>query len=70
MSKTHIDTTITLGDEPPEVRTYTLDRSFATIEFGDVEIVVHGEEQAYALIEALGEAMAFFQDAEPAKAAS
>jgi len=70
---TQATTTITLGDEPPTVHTYPISASgpLASIELGGgAGIIVRTEEQAYGLIEALGEAMAFFQDAEPAKASA
>ncbi len=73
-SRTHSSITIHLGDDhPPTCHTYPYSAAgvFASIDLGsDAALIIRSENIAYALIEALGEAMRFFQNTEPVKAAS
>ena len=66
MSKTSTTTSIALGDDPMQVRTYEArprQQAFAVISLGGSGIYVHTAEQAYALVKAAGQALAFLEDA-------
>ncbi|HXH78723.1 hypothetical protein [Nocardioides sp.] len=68
MTATYIETTVTLGDDRPEV--WAITGKSPVIAVGDVRIVVHTSGQAYALIGALEQAASFLEDAELAAKAS